>query len=253
MVHHLVNYYVAKDAADKARNDFAEKSWQQIPDITTIRVHDSAFTRSSKDLGDERPVPYVKDLIGMLESRVVLNDDDVIMLTNMDTILHTGIKAFLHKDALYYGCRRELEKDVEKPLTTTQISKLALAHESSADVFIFTFGWWKEHKDKYPDMLLGCQWWDTCMIDLMESTKKKGDVIRITNHIYHRTHNPFWFSGDNMFTNPGQIHNRKLSREWVNPNKKTKFDGVKTWEDKLGRDYNKVEHKVVVGKATYYF
>ena len=254
MIYHLVNYYVSKNAADKARNAFAEKSWKKLYDSVDAKplyIYDKELKRSSKELGDTRPVPYVKDLIDTATKD--LKSDDVVMLTNMDTILHVNIGAFLHKNALYYGCRRELEKDVDKLLTTTQIQKLQLMHESSADVFIFTVKWWNENKDTYPDMLLGCQWWDTCMIDLMEATKKRGETIRITNHIYHRSHKPFWFKDDNMFNNPGQKHNRELSRSWKNPNKKTKFHGVKAWEDQLERDAKKIQHRVVVGNATYYF
>ncbi len=256
-IYHVVNVYEAKNPEDQKRNAFARKSWEKLYKRGVIPLHitDAEFSRSSKDIGDTRPVPYVKDVIAKAVAKAKgIKSTDAILVTNMDTILHEGIISDIIKKPIFYGCRRELEADRTKLLSKAQIDKLVLAHSSSADVFKFTFGWWKKHKDKYPDMLLGCQWWDTTMIDLMEALKKEKD-IRVIHNIYHRNHKPFWFSEETMFKNPGQKHNRELARGWSNPNKDTKFAEVVAWEKHLEAKFNSTlgKNHIKIGTTTYVF
>ena len=264
-IYHVVNFYEAKNPEDKKRNDYAIKSWQKLyaKGVIPVHLYDSVFERSSKDLGDTRKVPYVHDVIeeakGYIKDELhmkIHGKNDTIMITNMDTILHEKIIETIWKKPMFYGSRRELEEDKKRLLTEEQISKLVVAHESSADAFAFPVQWWNIHKCKYPDMLLGCQWWDSVLIDLMEATKQnKKEDIRVTDHIYHRNHKPFWFSPETMFKNPGQKHNRDLANSWVNPNKNTKFADVKAWERKLEAEFNSTIGKnyVKAGSTTFVF
>lgn len=252
MIFHLVNTYEAKDKAESKRNKFAAASWQLlyrhgvVPNYVTCKD----LPRTSCDIGDTRKLPFVKDLVDSLFTGDV-NEDDVVLLTNMDTILSPTIITYCHPDALYYGCRRELDEDVKHLLTDDQINQLHLSNENSADVFIFSIGWWLRNKDRYPDMLLGCQWWDSAMIDLMISSGGR----RIVNHIYHRNHQPFWFDPKHMFDNAGQKHNRDLAKAWNNPNPKSLFSKGFEWEKDMHIEFTKPKHvnRVVSGKATYYF
>jgi hypothetical protein len=251
MIYHLVNTYETNNVDERKRNAFANKSWQQLYEYGVSPQYRlcEQMPRTSKDIGDTRTLPYVKDLIDTVD--VQSNEEDVVILTNMDTVLHPAILTYCHPSALYYGCRRELDKDVKRLLTNEQINELHLSNENSADVFIFSINWWRQYRDKYPDMLLGCQWWDSAFIDLMISTGGR----RITNHIYHRNHKPFWFDKTNMFDNPGQKHNRELAKAWDNPNPNSLFEKGFAWEKDMDIEFNKPKtvNRVVVGKATYYF
>jgi len=98
-------------------------------------------------------------------------------------------------------------------------------HDGGFDVMAITQQWWRENRDKMPDMLIGREAWDTVFRTLAEEW---ADNVPVLKHVsstrdawskskaytddvcWHIPHEATW-SADRTGT-PGQLLNRKLAR-----------------------------------------
>jgi len=210
MIYHVVNTYQPKSKEECARNDFAKSTWS----LPLICIEDKHLKRSSLDIGDTRFVPFVKDLFDIAIAKK--NVEDIIIFTNTDICLVSDIQAYVNDDQLkndcYYAARNEFTADLDHSLNQEEVKQL-LMHTvlGGGDLFVFRVKWWVTNRDKYPDMLLGCQWWDTILQDLMDQSCDEKPILR--NIIYHRSHHSFWYRGNNKTENKGQIHNFNIANK----------------------------------------
>jgi hypothetical protein len=184
-------------------------NWQPKP------LTDDLFKRSSKsELNDVHPLPFIKDMMDL--GCEGANDDDVIVFTNRDTCLMKGIGKAILRDIKKSSCLWAHRWDfghLDKPLEPHQLFDGALY--VGCDLFAFTVGWWKKHRDEYPDMVSAREAFDWMLRELM---KLRGGVEWHTG-IYHISHASYWYNPRVKNSNPSQLHNKRLAREFLTKHK----------------------------------
>lgn len=208
---HIYSVYDTGDAHTLRRHRIAKDSWRLNACLGCWwdwPVHNSDLPRVFQD-GD-RQVPYVKDLLDYAAARVY-SDNDLIVLTNTDTCFSADLTELLNYRQLAVGRRRDFQ----------QLSDILAPNEvrngqpyCGADLFAMTAGWWKAHRDEFPDMIIGCEAWDAVLAQLM---LRRG-AEETWDFVYHERHPSHWEQPHNKYSLPGQIHNLRLAatrlREW---------------------------------------
>lgn len=206
------NDYAPNDRAESVRHVQAMMTWNFHTwrgSVVKNRVMLDDLSRSSADLGDERPVAYVKDLIeaGMSVAR----PQDAVLIINRDVCLTSTAPMRIWKglDGGIAACpRRNMS-----PIPTGRLfrSVMHCPPDGGYDLFAITPGWWASHGDKMPDMLIGRETWDTCLRLLANETTGRNADVDDTS--YHSAHRSYW--KQSLDTNPGQLHNRRLGRQFL--------------------------------------
>lgn len=205
--------YKAHDSDEKRRMDFAHSSW--VPHFESgamldFPVLDGQLRRSSANLGDWRPVPYVRDLIEHGMSMAMPND--IVVLSNRDVILtteaHTRILEGVQRGK---GAAPAVRRNTRGQPPRAFLNSARCCHpDTGFDLFAFTPAWWRDNEHKVPDMLLGREAWDSVMRTLMNEAA--GAETRMDDVFYHELHHSYW-TGERV-TNPGQLHNRALALQF---------------------------------------
>lgn len=197
------------DANEKRRFDYARSTWQfhfgqgQVMEFPT---HVRQWDRSSRDMGDPRPVPYLKDVLdyGCKYAR----PEDVIVYCNKDAFLTTHaperIIESVNRNGMAVAWRRNLNPSPGRMYKDVTNAK----RDGGADLIAITPAWWGEHSKNYPDMLIGRECFDWVIRIMAEELH--GKSIYVDNVVGHIPHESFWKK--NKKTNPGQIHNRSLAK-----------------------------------------
>ena len=185
------------------------------------------FRRDATILGDERKLPFLKDILeaGMAKCE---NVDDIVLLTNDDSVPHPDIHTMIFRALETRPCvctGRLNYKHPAMPDFTDRNWPTEIA-DIGRDAFAFRLDWLKEHFDEIPDMLLSEVQFDIVL----------GTMIRVANGvkptlasrtkaipeaelpygvIQHEDHPRGWTCGPT----PGQAHNLKLAAEWYRANK----------------------------------
>lgn len=211
------------------RLEIARSSWDNLFSQGTLIeeiVHNSELPRTSLILGDSREVPFIKDLLDA--GCAMATGEDVVMYSNKDIILSADAPQRII-DGVVRGrgatcChRRKL-----KPTPGRVYKDFANCKtDGGFDVIAVTPQWWAMHRDKMPDMLIGCEGWDTVFRTLVEETADSRNPQSTvsnspeqwalsrayTDHVAgHEPHESPWKSERN--TGAGQRHNRALAREF---------------------------------------
>lgn len=217
------------DIDEIARNAAARESWDfhfSQGDMIEFPVSRADLKRSSADIGDSRDVPYVKDLFeaGLRAAM----PEDIVVYCNRDIILSsTAVERIIAGVARGRGvtcCQRRritpapgrFYKDFANCKT-----------DGGFDVFAVTPAWWRKHAEKMPDMFVGREAWDSCFRCIAEETAdQRGRLPSLTgtpeqwaksnaytDHVAgHKNHESNWIV--ERMTSKGNIHNRKLAREF---------------------------------------
>lgn len=220
----VFNEYRKNGSDEQRRCDSASLTWQfhfNQGALLSFPVWDTDLPRSSEVLGDPRPVPYVKDLIdygirfATSEDIVVIANRDICLTTVAPERIMEGVK---RGQGFTAAIRRNWP---QAPFGLLRRTVLNCKPDGGFDLFAMTPAWWKSHRDKMPDMLLGREAWDTVLrFTAEDDCGKRAYVDDVTYHEFHRS---FWFK--EKLTNPGQIHNRKLAREFFT--KRNDYETVK--------------------------
>lgn len=208
---HTVNTYVSPNQNERERNERARKTWEvlyQAHARVLIPAHSRTYSRSAKDIGDQRDVPYIRDIVqaGLDESE---SDDDRIMLTNADTSICRDavpmIMTHLYHHECLYSHRRETDRPYRIPLTIQEAHDRG-TKSAGVDLFAFRKSWWL--KQDFPDLLLGYEGWDWVLKFSM------GSEMRVKDLIYHEFHQePVW--SQQRLIAPGNLYNRKTAWAWL--------------------------------------
>lgn len=207
LVHVYSDFPVAeKDAARyaKARASWAAEragfhGWVDCP------VPDAAVRCSAKEIGDTRNLPFIKDLIeeGMKHTKIV---SDIVILTNSDVGVTRGMTERLRRlcavRGAAFGYRFDFDSVPEEGLDAVGVSRGKFL--GGLDLFAFTRGFWEQHKDKFPDSVLGCAGWDLHYRDVVKSLRG-GEIYGSHWHVLHPA--PWQKLGPD---NPGNAHNGRL-------------------------------------------
>lgn len=218
--------YTPRTNDERARIQLARDSWDyhfSNADVIELPVKDGDLTRTGAEIGD-KPLPYVHDLFdigchyAMPEDVVVYVNRDIGLTVLAPERLIAGVArgrgVTVCPRRLLYPRKYRLYKSVTN-----------CKHDGGFDVIAVTPQWWRENRDRMPDMLIAREAWDTVFRTLAEewadgveslahvsSTRKEWAASKAyTDDVcWHTPHDATW--SVERTTNPGQKHNRKMAR-----------------------------------------
>lgn len=201
--------YRPTDAEALARNEFAHLTWEyhfEQGDVLNCPTGVDSLGRSSADLGDDRPVPFFKDVIN--HGMAIAQPEDVVAYCNSDIVVSSRmpetILDHIKQHGISLGWRRSLKPEYGRMYKTFKNCK----KDGGIDLICFTPQWWSEHSKNLPDMLIGREAFDWVLWKYALGVH--GHSIFMEDIIGHEPHQSFWKV--NRKTNKGQMHNRALAK-----------------------------------------
>lgn len=242
LIHVVEKHYTTKvitgyhgqypDNQDSVFNEYrrqtnALNSWLELYKTgRVIPCHVWDPPRTSADVGDFRKLPYLKDLL--VEGLTLAKDNDWLVLTNDDTILHPKLPDLI--DNLPAGIEAvssfRIEFDKGSPISTDMdppsLAKL-YDRDLGRDLFAFSAQWVKENWFEIPDFFMGEVNWDLVMTLLIRD--KLGiftdhsnilapipEVEMPMGYVLHERHVRQWQKLPAL--NPAKTHNCNLAKAW---------------------------------------
>ncbi len=201
---------------DVRRMGVARDSWDQEQEFgecwlqTRFPVNRA---RTSREVGDPRPVPFIQDMIAHA-ARFCLSPDDVIGWTNSDVSFAPGLTGHILDRCARHGAafthRWDLHDAQLRAPFTHEGQVRRLKWYPGSDAFFFTLRWWRQNGADFPDMVMGREHNDEIFRQLV---KLRGGVdTEIEAGIYHEKHASFWESPEAFKDNPGNNYNRRLAK-----------------------------------------
>jgi hypothetical protein len=234
---HVVNTYATVNKAENDRLQRAAWTWRRAYNDQGIfdrHVPTEALQRTSDVvLGDKRRLPFIKDMIEYImdwsfpekvkaylasmkipEPQMVstIRDSEcLIMLTNADTCLCSDVSRILADGEplsdLIYSHRRNFTRFPKRLLSSVDIAARGDKFHG-VDMVAFTPRWWMENRDRYPDLVLGCEGWDWVF-------KYWPGAMQAPDCVYHEYHYPpYWMAHRDS---PAQRHNKREIWKWAAP------------------------------------
>lgn len=199
--------YRREDAA--YRHGIARASWDseyKKGRWISAMVCDAQLTRNGNSIGEQKPLPFVNDIINI--ACELAQPDDLIVLTNDDTIFLDGLtERLLSTTPPFWSSRWEHAK-VQSKLNAEAIKHHSWKHVG-ADIFVFTKRWWMEFGSEFPDMLVAREAWDLvlrCLINLTGGHEE--DAL-----CAHIIHDPEWHSSEHR-ESVSNLFNRDSARKF---------------------------------------
>jgi len=166
-----------------------------------FEVHKTLKLNSKDILGNDRSLPYVKEIMDQASD---LNEE-MFLYVNSDILLnrvffeHAKLEAMVH---IYY--RIEIGKTTQPQFNENRFRRLYVEDlHSGNDGFLFKTSWWKSNRGKFPDdLVLGETEWDTCYRTIIEQECPGRFSSR---SIYHVCHNTEW-----TLDSKGALNNIKI-------------------------------------------
>lgn len=226
---HAINIFHPKHESDLRRHLYAMNNWYYFyekNEMTPRFIYDEEFTRMSDQVGDNRKMPFVKDIINLAFKH--LNEEDIVIITNSDISIATnGIKSvrkMITKHECCFSFRRDHYGELEKVLWTIDDVN-TLQWYVGSDLFAFTKRWWNRWGELFPDLLIGKPNWDWIMRCLMGYSIKGNEIWKQTINdignvaccediIYHEKHDSYAEKPEVYLTDKANMWNWVLAKEW---------------------------------------
>lgn len=232
LLHLLERHEVSGDTARRVHA--AEDSWNRLYDMGILKpCHIREYPRDTGSLGDPRRCPFLRDVLAIGMDQI--GDNDIIVLTNDDTVLHPktpwAILEMMETEDCLCALRVSFDRGgmpshEDSPFTIGSTGKI----DGGRDLFAMRKSWLVEHFDKIPDYALGSSDWDSTLSLLMRMSKgmeiihhdwmlpqKRSELPM--GHVYHEWHTAHWTAGTNRHLLPSQIWNRELTIAWQREHK----------------------------------
>jgi len=214
---HAVEWHTVPQYDERRRLLSAHKTWENARNSDNsyklvIVDTDKANRTSKTELGDNRVLPFIHDIIesGIKECQ----KNDILLLTNSDICLTPEVPTIVRAKLAKYPCcfsRRIDVQNADQPKSLRMIA--GIEPHPGTDLFAFRTSWWDRRKKDFPDLLAACEGWDFVFRHIMLWDNPKAQIEPPI--IYHELHRAYWYRGDVIKSNPGQLYNRKLCREWA--------------------------------------
>lgn len=224
---HLTPHFANADRDTARRNEFARGSWLALYRSGFFEHrHNVKGKRDSRTIGDARATPFLKDILEIGQS--IASPKDIILITNNDTVLHSDagwlLLDFMRDEEACCSFRQGY--DYCPDLNSAKNYEPNQAHDSGRDLFAFTPKWLERHWDDIPDYVLGSSDWDSTLAVLLRKSKgipvsaetwlKRDEQCELpTGFVLHQNHYAPWSTAQNRLNLGGNVHNRKLSLEWI--------------------------------------
>ncbi len=201
---------------DRARVENARWTWVQMAGIDqAYKFLPFTPTRTSRDIGDTRAVPYLRDLLDAATEGAI--DSDIVVWSNLDICLVPEASRIIRRKLRRGPCCFSRRVDVDDARPHLFISDLhGRAVHGGTDLFAFRASWWRRRRLDMPDMFLACEAFDFVLRHLMLADHPLAEITPPI--IYHERHEAFWAKKENIADNPAQKHNRGLAVEWCREN-----------------------------------
>lgn len=208
---HVWNDYDRDDGGNLHRHTLAKQTWSKTyatnPNWVPYPVHIKMLNRSSREIGENRFTPYVKDAINLAASEA--RPEDILVFTNDDSLMLERFTEIILENVPKHGAiwcpRWELPPASEQKWGNPHGYK-----HCGADVFAFTKKWWSENEPNFPDHLISFEAWDLNLRMLIDMT----GGIQVERAVAHYIHDPVWHSPEHR-EGVGNLHNRKLFQQWL--------------------------------------
>lgn len=226
---HVVPRFHPKNSDTQRRIVAAEASWSTLYSSGIVRpLHIWNNKRDSSRIGDNRRTPFLKDLlVSAIESTT---PREFVMLTNDDDILHPDLTWHLldtlidepavcaFRQSFHHGKCPDLS--VHRDFFPDE------PHDWGRDLFAFRREWLINHLDTIPDYVMGSSDWDSTLATIIRlskgiATTRDTWVTRDprcelpTGFVYHEFHQAAWSTPVARQTLPGNLYNRKLTKEFI--------------------------------------
>lgn len=207
LIHVWSKYNIVKMDA-RRRHQVAKMTWQKEMDgWIDLALEDRQFSRTSlTDFGDYKSAPYVTDMID--RASAIANPWDIIVLTNDDTCVCSGISSVLRRTLAEHGAcwsaRRE-HRRIDRPMTTGELMR-GRKHVG-ADLFAFTKQWWTDYGHLMPDMFMAFENWDY----VLRTIVMQNGGIEIEGLCYHEIHLGDWLKNRKC---AAAKHNQQMGGEF---------------------------------------
>ena len=240
-IFHAIADYHEPIAEERKRKQFARDSWEKLYEGGVIPAHYVDWKRTLQHINSKARLPYFKDLLGPALEQA--GDDDILVYTNDDIIIHPELPEQLRYYCGIWGCVAERRCEDSKPqlLTATpeewrQANDAAHFEHYGRDLFAFTKRWLMSAWEELPDFVIGSTDWDNCIVAMMRKTcgfeSVPGSFRNLVwpvempiGWICHTWHKSTWSTFGNYWASPGNVHNRRLFRAWAEKHApKLKFD-----------------------------
>lgn len=235
-IRHIFSYVEQCSEDTKRRMKVAQDSWQaeaQWAGNWKIQpVKNSDLGRVMTEDGD---LPFVKDLIAFAVPPDAL-DTDIISFSNADVGCVHGITSQVLDSLAECGAAFTHRFDVvgrpiQKPILLESEVVNSCKWYPGSDWFFFTVGFWRRHHEEFPDMVIGREFWDCVMRQLI----KKHGGREIGTAVWHEKHASKWDSPGNRENLAGNKHNRRLGTKFFAENGSNDQDPFRnTWNVRPG-------------------
>lgn len=180
------------DSETVRRQNAAFKTWGSLG----ARMHPFHPKRNSTQFGDNRAMPFVRD---MIRSGFESGSEDIVVITNNDILFSDSLAKSIDNACEAHGCWWSYRVNGLTGNNTDQ----------GADTFAFTRSWWHLHEHLFPDFLLGYWWWDDVMVRLMRWSGCDEQERLIFHEPHPHTQSP------NRTNTPGHHYNENLANLWL--------------------------------------
>lgn len=222
-IFHAVEFHEPATQEEKARNALARRSWYKL--YNTGLVVPCWLSEYPRTGSGKRKLPFLHDVVKKAFEKTAF-DTDLVMLTNMDTVLHPmcigEIFSTADRTEAFFCFRRNFEKlpmlSYKKPSPEDGF------YDGGRDFFVFSSRLTPRILHKTPDYLLGANEWDHVLaMVIRELNGVHTDHTNVqyphpntdmeTGYVLHEYHEAFWHGGK-ADKDKDQKHNYKLTDEW---------------------------------------
>jgi hypothetical protein len=227
---HVVQRWKPNDEQIDRRIFNALQSWIRLYMTGDVfPLHLWAFKRDSGAIGDNRKLPYLKDILNAGLQKCE-KDDDIVLLTNDDSILHPdlGLALFVHFDFGFMNCvctGRLNFKQGQQPEWSRQNEMEKFSNDIGRDAFAFRADWLRKALPTIPDMFVGEAQFDLVLGSLIRYSNDIKPTLKGRTKCFVKAELPFgWVMHEEhergwmMGPTPAQKHNLKEAAAWYRKN-----------------------------------
>lgn len=222
---HVVERHRSNNCDNNSRIRHAFDSWIGLYQTGQVRpCHVWDYPRNSSQLGDNRDLPYLKDVLR--RGLDMAKPGGIVLLTNDDTVLHPKVLGLV-SDALKKVsavCSFRLNvRPGQLPVMFNGESSKCGKSDLGRDLFAFRKEWLETHWHEIPDFLLGEMEWDLILAMMLREEHKvistrESLLVPLPpseiplGYVFHELHERLW--NKMHYNNPAKEWNRHLSKTW---------------------------------------
>jgi hypothetical protein len=224
---HAVEMHHWPPGPDAGRRKRAQESGQAtLYNRGVVPVHVWEHKRTAREIGDDRDLPFFKDVLSAGMSKVT-NGDDIVFWSNDDLVFHPDfLEAMKRHVAIWDVCtRHRCESDQRFSLEATPDEWVAQSRgHIGRDVFAAKALWIHQYWGHLGDWILGAPHFDLHLLAIVR--RSKGFITTRQNletvfpgcelakgYVGHEAHEHAW--GRLPAHTPSHRHNATLFQEWA--------------------------------------